>query len=303
MDQSPPTPDKLITPDRARRDLRWVLQHTPIVRDHTTDDARWIGHSCMNALQVAHSHTIDAIHDELLQPALDQRRSGRYFEALLVALVNADQRLELLAHDLQVRDEQRTIGAFDLLVRSDETAAVTHMELAFKQYLYHGGDSTNAAQWVGPRGRDRLDRKGRHMQDHQLKLGSTEAGRVALESLGISEITPRALMAGRLFIHRDDFLGDRSPALPPNCSPAPELGWWCTENELEALADSGASWRVLPPVFAVAPLNADDSDVLPAPDWAKVRQQVAAGHPCLVAEVRRGIEVNRGWIVRHKPLL
>lgn len=253
----------------------------------------------MSAFRDAHAETIDAIPDALLQPALGQRRSGRYFEALLVALVNADHRLELLAHDLQVRDGQRTIGAFDLLVRSAEANAVAHVELAFKQYLYRGGDSTKAERWVGPRGRDRLDRKTRHMHEHQLQLGTTPAGRAALESLGISAATPRALMAGRLFIHHDDFHDDQRPPLPPICSYTPELGWWCTENELDALMESDSSWRALPPNYAIASLKADDCDVLPAPDWQEVQQRVAAGHPCLVAEVRDGVEVSRGWVVRR----
>lgn len=301
MDQRPPTSDKLITPDRARRDLGWVLHHTPIVRDHAQDGARWIGRGCMHALQVEHVHTTDAIQEELLQPALKQRRSGRYFEALLVALVNADQRLELLAHDLQVRDDQRTIGAFDLLVRSDETAAVTHLELAFKQYLYRGGDSEKPKHWLGPRGRDRLDRKTRHMQEHQLQLGTTQAGSAALQALGISAVRPHALMAGRLFIHRDEFRVGQLPHLPSICSDTPELGWWCTENELDALIDSDSSWRALPPNYAIAPLNADDCAVLSVPDWPEVQQRVAESQPSLVAEVCDGVEVSRGWVVRHDP--
>lgn len=263
------------------------------------DGIPWIGCTRMAALRRAHADVIDAMPAALLEPALGQRRSGRYFEALVVALVNADPRLELLAHDLQVRDAQRTVGAFDVLLRRAGSSEVTHLELAFKQYLLRGGDSEQAAHWVGPRGRDRLDRKTRHMQGHQLRLGATDAGRVALEAMGIDKVTPRALMAGRLFIHRDEFQAGWRPPLPPICSDTPELGWWCTGQDLEALRDSTASWRVLPPSYAIAPLNADDCNALSAPDWSALRKRVDDGQPCLVAELRSGIEVSRGWIVRR----
>lgn len=291
-------PDQMISADRARRDLQWVLQHTPILRDHRHDHARWIGSKCLRTLRTAHADAIEAIPDALLQPARGESRSGRYFEALLVALIKADPQLELLAHDLQVQDERRTIGAFDLLVRRPESPAVVHLELAFKQYLHRGGDPANTEHWVGPRGRDRLDRKMRHMQGHQLKLGSTHAGRAVLESMGITGVTPHALMAGWLFIHRDEYLAGRLPRLPRVCAATPELGWWCTEHELNALVDSDTSWRALPPNHSVAPLNADDCDGLPTPDWPEVQTQVAGGHPCLVAEVHDRTEVSRGWIVK-----
>lgn len=289
----------LISPDRARRDLRWVFEHAPIVRDHWHNTARWIGPAFLGALRDEYASTVDGIPDALLQSALEQRRSGRYFEALLVALITAAPRLELLAHDLQVRDGQRTIGAFDLLLRDLETQAVTHLELAFKQYLHRGGDPAQAKHWVGPRGRDRLDRKTQHMQNHQLVLGASAAGRALLESMQITEIMPFALMAGRLFIHRDDFQKGRLLPLPPICSETPEMGWWCTERELDALTNNDASWRALPPNYAIAPLNADDCEALPAPDWPEVQRRVAGGHPCLVADVRDGVEANRGWIVRQ----
>lgn len=288
-----------ITPDRARRDLRWILEHPPIVRDHTHDGARWIGQACIGVLRDGYAGAVDAIPDALLGPALEQRRSGRYFEALLVALIQSDHRLELLAHDLQVQDAQRTIGAFDLLVRTEASAPVTHLELAFKQYLYRGGDPTDPKYWVGPRGRDRLDLKTLHMHSHQLRLGASEPGRKALESMGIGAVAPHALMAGRLFIHRDDFKAKQRPALPQNCSDAPQLGWWCAENDIDGLIATDASWRALPPNYAVAPLNAEDCGVLPIPDWQAVQQRVADGHPCLVAEIHGGAESNRGWIVAN----
>lgn len=290
-------PDTGITTDRARRDLRWLLQHTPIVRDLSNDGIAWIGSACIDSIRRTSTDSIDTISDALLEPARKQRRSGRYFEALVVALIKADQDLELLAHDLQVQGAERTLGAFDLLVRNRQTQAVAHLELAFKQYLYRGGESTAAEHWLGPRGRDRLDLKTRHMQNHQLKLGGTSPGRAALASMGIEHVERRALMAGRLFINRHAFQAKRLPTFPEVCSQAPELGWWCGEGELDALSACDSDWRVLPPPYSVAPLNADDCGALPAPDWTKIRQGLAKGHPCLIAECGDGAEVSRGWIV------
>lgn len=238
---------------------------------------------------------IDQMPDALLQAATQQTRSGRYFEALLVALIHASPTFELIAHDLQVRQEKRTVGAFDLLIRHAENGGFTHLELAFKQYLLRQSPSDQMENWLGPRGRDRLDLKSRHMMEKQLRLGTTPEGSAAMKALGIRHARPRALMAGRLFTALN---ADHQVSPPPSCSTGLATGWWCSVDQISLLDVAEKNYRVLPPIYAVSPLNDQDCANLSPAHWQQICEQTRNGQPCLVAEIQDEQEVSRGWIVR-----
>jgi len=289
----------VVTAERARRDIRWVLSHAPLVAGAAQGDEPWLGDAELSELRQDLAGEVDAITDAAFAPALSERRSGRYFEALLVALIQVCRRYDLLAENLQVFADKRTLGAFDLIVREAESGCVTHLELAFKQYLHREGRSAEMHRWVGPRGRDRLDIKGRHMVAKQLKLGTTPAGQAALADLGVDRLhRTRALMAGRLFIHFEHFRAGDWPELPDICSHKLRFGWWANETEIVTLKSLAEGWRVLTPQWAIAPLNAEDCSLLPEPRWDEVHEQVQRGIPALVAAVENGEEVSRGWIVQ-----
>ena len=287
-----------VTAERARRDLRWLLNNSPLVIATGEERCVWIGEADLNQLRKDLESEIDNITDALITPALAERRSGRYCEALLVSLILSCRRYNLLAHDLQVFENKRTLGAFDLIVREQAKGAVTHLELAFKQYLHRQGPSTDMHRWTGPRGRDRLDIKTNHMLSKQLKLGTTDAGLALLANLGIDQLDhTRAMMAGRLFVHYDRFQALDWPELPDICSKKPSFGWWIDQTEIAKLQAAANEWRVLTPQWAIAPLDSTDCNVLPAPNWCQLHEQVQGGIPALVAATKNGKELSRGWIV------
>ena len=124
-------------------------------------------------------------------------RLGTYFESLIAFWIQNASKWNLLAHDHQVRDEARTLGAFDFIVQDAEECE--HWEVAVKYYLgvNAGPDWSN---WIGPNQRDRLDLKMKKMCAHQIELSRHPAGIEVLNTLGIeAPPTQRIWLKGLFF--------------------------------------------------------------------------------------------------------
>lgn len=288
-------------PQRARRDLLWCLEHDPLVTDAFDGDVHWLGLQKLQKHASEWKKSLAALSDANLDVALQERRSGRYFEALVAALVRGSNRWELLAHDQQVIETQpagkHTLGAFDLVMRERQTGHCVHLELAFKQYLLRSGDARALVNWVGPRGRDRLDLKLEHMRGHQLGLGLTPAGQACLQDLGVQDYQRWACMAGRLFVPWNRFVAKDWPQLPRECPNTVEWGWWLRVDQQRELKQAHGVPYLLPPRWTVAPIQAGDCDHLEHLEWFRVEQLLERGIPSLVALTRDGVEWSRGWIV------
>jgi len=120
--------------------------------------------------------------------------------------------LELLARNLQIFEDKRTLGAFDFLIRL-ATGQVEHWEVAVKFYLLDGHVDV-FEHWMGPNRRDRLDIKVTRMAQHQLPLSSHPSAANALAKLNVqpSMLSTRALLKGLLFhpLVSEDILTDRA---------------------------------------------------------------------------------------------
>ena len=199
-----------------------------------------------------------------LVEVLSQRRDGRlgaYVERLIEFWLAQHPDVEQVITGLQVQDSSRTLGAFDLLLKRRALDIWEHWELTIKFYLCV--DSQVAwSGWLGPHGRDRLDKKLSHMSDHQLTLSLRPESRARLSLAGLSteqKIIPRAWVKGVLFDHwclesdrarRSGHLHSERSALAtaPNGG-APARGVWLRRAELERyiddLSEGGAHylWR------------------------------------------------------------
>ena len=166
--------------------------------------------------------------------ALNTWKVGVYFEALLGFWLSNHPELTLLAHNPQVRDQGRTLGAFDFLIRDPKQHCI-HWEVAVKFYLqrHHSADWS---AWVGPNLRDRLDLKLHRMRDHQLPLARTAAGQACLETYGITNLhAQHAVLKGTVFTPWGAVDGPRAP---DGLSPEGERGLWLSVNELDAYLDT-----------------------------------------------------------------
>lgn len=152
--------------------------------------------------------------DQPLRQYLQQfsnQRLGLYFERLWHFWLQQNPRFELLAHNVPLRNQQRTIGELDVVVLDRETQAVEHWELTVKFYL-QVAVGVEQALYFGPGLKDRLDRKLGHLLDHQLPLGLSDEARRVLSALAEPIDCQRLISKGRIFYPVSSAL-----------NPAPEL--------------------------------------------------------------------------------
>ena len=163
--------------DVAVRDLGWLLASPSLLT--AVPDAPlarpWldaVGQSAVEAWLAA----LDA-QPEPLHRALDgfrPTRLGRYAECLLEYFLTHGPSLRLVAANLPLRSNGKTLGEVDFLVDAPDGQRL-HWELAVKCYLCAPVQAgASLADFVGPNLVDRFDRKRTRLLEHQLRLGDRD---------------------------------------------------------------------------------------------------------------------------------
>lgn len=135
---------------------------------------------------------------------LHNSRLGLYFESLWHFFLQSDSLVELIAHNLPIRDKGRTLGEFDCLYYCHVRQQHFHLELAVKYYLSHrqvtaSGQTSQWEEWLGPTNTDNLGRKIKHLTQHQIKLGEHPIAVEALRALNIDKPAREIEIKGYLF--------------------------------------------------------------------------------------------------------
>lgn len=161
---------------------------------------------------------------------LKSTRLGLYFEALWLFFLQHDPDYEVLANNLLVYKDRRTLGEFDLIYRDKCRNRVIHLELALKYYLSDPASHMPyaARDWLGPNNIDRLDLKVKHLLEHQTHLSDTPQALSLLGSLGIGDIEKQVVIKGQLFYHMPGF--NTAPPLPSDSAylaPQHKAAQWC----------------------------------------------------------------------------
>jgi uncharacterized protein len=173
-------------------------------------------------------------------------RLGRYAEILLGWYLEHGPAPRLVAANVPLRREGRTLGECDFLVETSDGRRL-HWELAVKCYLHTGDARTTLAGFVGPNLRDRFDRKLTHLLDHQLRLSEREE----FATLGYpGPWLAQMFVKGWLFYRLGAAVSD-----PASLAPGHARGWWVTQSEWSAFAAQQAvdGWSVLPRLAWLAP--------------------------------------------------
>jgi hypothetical protein len=98
-------------------------------------------------------------------------RLGHLAERIISELIKASSNYKMLYENLQIREDDRTIGELDFLIQDVHTKNILHVELAYKFYLYDpdiSGPSIN--NWIGPNRRDTLSEKLTKLKIRQFPL-------------------------------------------------------------------------------------------------------------------------------------
>ncbi|MBN3734560.1 DUF1853 family protein [Burkholderia sp. Tr-20390] len=241
--------------DVAVRDLGWLLASPSLLT--AVPDAPlarpWldaVGQSAVEAWLAA----LDA-QPEPLHRALDgfrPTRLGRYAECLLEYFLTHGPSLRLVAANLPLRSNGKTLGEVDFLVDAPDGQRL-HWELAVKCYLCAPVQAgASLADFVGPNLVDRFDRKRRRLLEHQLRLGDRD---------GFARLGYGAPSDAQMFIKGWLFYPHGAPLPPVSGEIAPDHphGFWLTHAQWPAwAAEQGAdvAWSVLPRLAWLAPRRA-----------------------------------------------
>jgi hypothetical protein len=202
---------------RAVRDLAWALLSPTFFVDLPDVSHEWLSPLWQDDELIPWLYELDTQIEPLLAHLKNQRatRLGIYFEQLLSFYFNHFPRFTLLAKNLQANSEKRTIGEYDFIIWDKQDQQHYHVEVAIKFYI--GATSTmmptvlnipkntpkyNWHCWIGPNKKDSLGIKLNHLLHHQLCLSQTDAGKAALETIGLTaeQLKPKLLLTGRLYL-------------------------------------------------------------------------------------------------------
>ena len=242
-----------------------------------------------------------ALHQHLKK--LHNSRLGLYFESLWHFFLQQDGEVDLIAHNLPIRDKGHTLGEFDCLYYCRQRERHIHLELAVKYYLSHRQTTVGQSvslwnEWLGPGNTDNLDRKIKHLTQHQIQLGDHPVAKEPLENLGISTLLKEVEIKGYLF----QSLGDPLPA-PQAHNHQNKLCHWLPIDELAHYVDTRQNrlYRILPKPLWLAParVQANDKNLLGGKRLAQLTTEYfeQPARPLLiVATDESGEESNRFFV-------
>jgi hypothetical protein len=226
-------------------DLAWVINSPPLItglREHCdwTTNGFWQRARIGFTKQLLQTQSNPNGLRQLLNTQTDHRL-GHYFETLLSYWFTSNERYQVLAHNLQVRDEERTIGEFDFIIQDTVTNTTQHWEVACKFYLGIG-NTQHIEQWYGPMLKDKLVNKFQQMQTKQSELSEHPATQTLLEKMGIQIDQKICLMKGRLF-----YPLQQTNRLSPSIVSSQHLkGWWSKPSTfIQHFKNSALTWRIL----------------------------------------------------------
>ena len=284
-----------------KKDLQWLVNTQPIINCPADID-----------LFIPSTHLEDLDHwpaYTIAYPAPPAYRLGQQFEDCIAVLFQHSKQAKLLYRNLVITGEKRTLGELDCLYENTKKSCI-HLELAIKFYLYTGvaHDGTKSTEtkldsFIGPGGKDRLDKKWKRLIEHQLPLSKTPAALQAVHSAGFP--TPeqhQLLLTGILFYPYANW----QSFIPHNqlINPQHLRGWWLFQQQIDALQNEEASCFIILPRWHWMGGIAH-YDTLSPLSFAQMKQQVCEDNkPKMLACVQWDStqqcwhEASRGFVVR-----
>ncbi len=206
---------------------RWLLKQPMLMNTHAP----------LNGLKALQQMTTTPLAKPFsASPATSQL--GTYYEQMVKHYLMACTDIIDVRSNIQVFNQQRTIGEFDFLWL-DHRYECHHMECAIKFYLCDG-PATELASFVGPNRHDSLARKWLHMTQKQIQLSTKAAGISACEQLGFP--IPRhqhLLIQGYLFYPWHQTM-IAPAALHPAINPQHNHGWWLHQHKRDQLTSNNS---------------------------------------------------------------
>lgn len=111
-------------------------------------------------------------------------RLGKYIEHFVLFELNTYDDISVLAENIQIQDDKRTIGELDCLFLKNNQPV--HLEIVYKFYLYDNSKEANEIHcFIGPNKKDSLFEKVTKLKNKQLPLLHTNTCKPYLEALNL----------------------------------------------------------------------------------------------------------------------
>ena len=95
---------------------------------------------------------------------------GKRAERFLEDVLNQSDRYEVLASNIQIIENKRTIGELDFIVYDNFKKQTIHLEQVCKFYVYDSSLYKDTDRWIGPNRKDSLQQKLDKLTSHQFPL-------------------------------------------------------------------------------------------------------------------------------------
>jgi hypothetical protein len=128
-------------------------------------------------------------------------RLGHLAEKIVSELIKSSTNFKVLHENIQIIEEQKTIGEIDFILENKKTKELIHMELAYKFYLFDPNLSSETINnWIGPNRNDSLKEKLEKLKTKQFPLLYHNCTKSTLQTIEISEVSQALCLLVSLFI-------------------------------------------------------------------------------------------------------
>lgn len=128
-------------------------------------------------------------------------RLGHVAEHIVSQLIKSSANYEVLYENIQLIENNTTIGEIDFILVNRNTDQVIHVELGYKFFLYDPGISSEIVQnWIGPNRNDSLTEKLEKVKNKQFPLLYHDALASKLDKVQPQDITQKLCLLVSFFV-------------------------------------------------------------------------------------------------------
>ncbi len=212
----------------STRDLAWAIFSPDLLKHPSVTTLS----PNLNQTRIDWLRILDKSPDVLEDDLYSGRSLGRYYESLWTYFFQHDKQYQLISLNLPVRENSKTIGEFDFIIKDINNDFFIHHEVAVKYYLFfqsHKSQTVNDKNnWLGPNSKDTLQKKWAHITQHQSQLSEHSCAKKELSNIGINKIKKTLAIKGYLFTPSD--IGKSNKNAPTDFNNENNLSQWFTIN-------------------------------------------------------------------------
>jgi len=170
------------------QDLNWIIENPSLLNFEVLNEIELTPLSDAQELRVIQLGSLE----------IKSYKLGFYFEELIRLWIQISEKYTLKAANLQVQNNQKTLGEFDFIVENLEAQKFEHWEVSIKFYLCHKPQLELEGCW-GTQLKDVFQGKVSKLKNQQLQLGKSQNGIKTLKEIGVKSFVSRGLLKGMLF--------------------------------------------------------------------------------------------------------